>query len=92
MSLHADWRPIETAPTDQNVMVFSRRWGALIAEYSSEFRQWFPRMQCPVSLRGEEHELTHWMPLPIAPEAECGAPLRGLKWSSHVGDGFRVAA
>jgi hypothetical protein len=41
------WRPIESAPKDQDIIVFSQRWGSLIAEFSSEFGQWFPRMQCP---------------------------------------------
>lgn len=86
------WRPIETAPRDEDVLVFSLRWGALIAEYSSEFRQWFPRMQCPAALSGEADGLTHWMPLPIAPEAHRFVPVRGLKFSSRVADRFRVAA
>lgn len=86
------WRPIETAPRDEDILVFSRVWGALIAEYSSEFRQWLPRMQCPASLSGDADALTHWMPLPLAPEADRLARVRGLKFSTRVGDRFRVAA
>jgi hypothetical protein len=71
--------------------VFSARWGALIAEYSSEYGQWFPRMQCPVSLHGDADGLTHWMPLPGAPESHGGV-IRGLKSSTRVGDGFRFSA
>ncbi len=63
-----DWQPIETAPPDEGILVFSRKWGAIIAEFSSEFDQWLPRMQCPASLTGEEQDLTHWMPLPQSPE------------------------
>ena len=88
----ASWRPIGSAPNDQDILVFSTRWGALIAAYSSEFGQWFPRMQCPVSLHGEADGVTHWMPLPTAPEAHVGARVRGLKFQTRVGDGFRVAA
>jgi hypothetical protein len=88
---NSDWRPIATAPSDQDIMVFSTRWGALIAEYSSEYGQWFPRMQCPVSLHGEADGVTHWMPLPIAPETHR-AGVRGLKFTSRVGEGFRVSA
>ena len=86
-----EWRPIDTAPRDQDILIYSLRWGALIAEYSSEFAQWFPRMQCPVSLHGDADALTHWMPLPVAPEAHGNARVRGLKFSSQVGDGFRPA-
>jgi Protein of unknown function (DUF551) len=86
------WRPIDTAPADENILVFSTRWGALIAEYSSEFGQWFPRMQCPVSLKGEEDAVTHWMPLPGAPEAHGTVRVRGLKFATRVGDSFRPAA
>lgn len=87
-----DWRPIETAPRDQDVLVFSSRWGALIAGYSSEFRQWLPRMQCPVMLNGESDGVTHWMPLPGVPAGHLGAELRGLTFATRVGDGFRFAA
>jgi hypothetical protein len=90
--MNPQWRSIETAPKDENILVFSMRWGALIAEYSSEFGQWFPRMQCPVSLKGEEDGVTHWMPLPSAPLAHQRAPVRGLKFSTRVGDSFRPAA
>ena len=72
-------------------MVFSARWGALIAEYSSEYGQWFPRMQCPVALHGEADGVTHWMPLPAAPETHHPA-VRGLKFTTRVNDGFRVSA
>lgn len=88
----SSWRAIETAPRDEDILVFSLRWGALIAEYSSEFRQWFPRMQCPAALDGDADGLTHWMPLPLAPEAHRFASVRGLKLASRVGDRFRVAA
>ena len=87
-----EWRPIDSAPKDQDILVFSLRWGALIAEFSSEFGQWFPRMQCPVSLHGDADGVTHWMPLPLAPEAHRSARVRGLRFASQVREGFRVAA
>ena len=86
------WRPIESAPKDQDIIVFSQRWGSLIAEFSSEFGQWFPRMQCPVSLHHETDRLTHWMPLPVAPEAYRGAYVPGLTLSSRVEGRFHFAA
>lgn len=67
MTLNPSWNPIGTAPRDQTVLIFSRRWGPIMASFSSEFGEWLPRMQCPVSLRGEDQDLTHWMPLPPAP-------------------------
>jgi hypothetical protein len=86
-----DWRPIATAPADEDIMVFSARWGALIAEYSSEYGQWFPRMQCPVALHGEADGVSHWMPLPAAPETHR-APVSGLKFTARVGNEIRVSA
>ena len=88
----AQWRPLDGAPADQDILVFSTRWGALIASYSSEFGQWFPRMQCPASLHAEADGVTHWMPLPPAPAAHADARVRGLKFASRVADGFRLAA
>jgi hypothetical protein len=75
----ADWRPIESAPRDRDILVFSMRWGALIAAFSSEFLQWLPRMQCPVSLHRELDGIKHWMPLPVAPDIHRGVTVRGLK-------------
>jgi hypothetical protein len=86
----SEWRPIETAPKDQDILVFSLRWGALIAGFSSEFAQWLPRMQCPVSLHGEADELTHWMPLPVAPEMYVGAPMRGFRFAAASGRDIRL--
>ncbi|MDF3062041.1 MAG: hypothetical protein K0S06_2150 [Microvirga sp.] len=85
------WRPIESAPKDQDIIVFSQRWGSLIAEFSSEFGQWFPRMQCPVALHGEDDGLTHWMPLPVAPEACRSASVRGLRFASQLRESFELA-
>lgn len=63
------WRLIATAPRDENILVFSRRWGTMIATFRSEFNAWFSRMQYPVSLNDEDSELiSHWMPLPPAPD------------------------
>ena len=63
------WRSISSAPRDRSVLVYSLRWGAIVATYSSEFEKWFPRMQCPVSLDGDDVDLiTHWMPMPGVPE------------------------
>lgn len=62
------WRPIDTAPADETIMIFSLRWGPIIAEFSSEFQEWLSRMQCPASLTGQESGLTHWRPLPQTPE------------------------
>ena len=88
----AQWRPIDGAPADEDVLVFSTRWGALIAAFSSELRQWLPRMQCPVSLHAEADGVTHWMPLPPAPAMHAAVRVRGLKFQTRVGYGFRAAA
>jgi hypothetical protein len=62
------WRPIDTAPEDSDVLVFSPAWGALIARLNAEHDEWSSRMQCPASLAGEREQPTHWMPLPPPPE------------------------
>ena len=63
------WHPIATAPRDQVVLIFSRRWGAMMATFRSDFGTWFSRMQCPASLNEDDVDLiTHWMPLPHAPD------------------------
>ncbi len=78
----ARWQPITTAPHDQNILVFSRRWGPIIAAFRSEFGAWFSRMQCPVSLDDKDGDLiTHWMPLPATPDVPdnlANAPATGL--------------
>ena len=88
----AHWRPIDSAPPDEDILVFSTRWGSLIAAWSGEFRQWFPRMQCPVALDGAADGVTHWMPLPAAPAAHAAARVRGLAARNHVAEGFGAAA
>jgi Protein of unknown function (DUF551) len=90
--IETTWRPIESAPKDQDILVFSQRWGALIAEFSSEFGQWFPRMQCPVTLHGDTDAVTHWMPLPVAPSSCRGAPVRGLTFAGQLRESLGVAA
>jgi hypothetical protein len=67
-ALSAHWQPITTAPCDQDILVFSQRWGVIIANFRAEFSAWFPRMQCPAALGQDDGTLiTHWMPLPSAP-------------------------
>ena len=62
------WQGIETVPRDERVLVFTPRWGAIVAELSSEFDEWLSRMQCPVGLKSHDELPTHWMSLPRAPE------------------------
>ena len=63
------WQPIATAPNDEDVLVFSQRWGVIVATFRPEFGVWFPRVQCPAALGADDASLiTHWMPLPSAPE------------------------
>ena len=83
--LVAQWQPIATAPHDETILVFSSRWGAMLATFRSDFNAWFSKMQCPASLNDAESDLiTHWMPLPSAPDlaqplgAARPAPATGL--------------
>jgi hypothetical protein len=61
------WQSIDTVPRDESILIFTPRWGPIIAEFSSEFGEWLSRMQCPVALKEEDEQPTHWMPLPVAP-------------------------
>lgn len=62
------WQPIEGAPKDKEILVYTRPWGPIVATLSEEFGQWLSRMQVPVTI-GEENELpTHWQPLPEPPD------------------------
>ena len=73
-SLH--WRPISTAPRDQDILIYSLRWGALIASFDAERDIWIPRMQSPAELNGDDTALlTHWMPVPGIPNALTGSRL-----------------
>jgi hypothetical protein len=78
------WQPISTAPHDEQILVFSARWGAIMATFRSDFNAWFSRMQCPASLNDADIEsITHWMPLPppqeISPRQPAARPATGLR-------------
>jgi hypothetical protein len=79
---HTLWQPIANAPHNEDIFVFSRRWGLMIAAFRPEFDAWFSRMQCPAALNEDDADLiTHWMPLPARPQAEqvtARAPATGL--------------
>ncbi len=62
------WQSIQSAARDESVLVFTARWGPIIAELSSEYDEWLSRMQCPVALKEDDEQPTHWMPLPVAPD------------------------
>jgi hypothetical protein len=65
----SQWQLIATAPHGEPILVFSARWGTMIATFRPEFNAWFSRMQCPASLNDADSELiTHWMPLPARPD------------------------
>jgi hypothetical protein len=71
-SLH--WRPISTAPRDQNVLIYSLRWGAIMATLCSRSRTWRPSMRFPAEFDGADEALiTHWMPLPAVPAELTGS-------------------
>ncbi len=71
----SQWQPMASAPHDEDILVFSRRWGLMIAAFRPEFNAWFSRMQCPAALNADDAELfTHWMPLPGKPEIAGRTP------------------
>ncbi len=62
------WQMIESAPQDTEILVYTKPWGPIVASYSSEFGEWFSRMQVPVSIKEEDELPTHWRPLPPPPD------------------------
>ena len=62
------WSSIETAPMDEELLVYTKSWGAIIALHSSEYGEWMSRMQVPVALSAEVELPTHWQRLPAAPD------------------------
>lgn len=67
----SSWQPIDTAPQDQEILIFTKQWGPIIAQHSSEVGEWLSRMQVPVALKGDEELPTHWQPLPAAPDGSA---------------------
>ena len=73
------WQPIETAPTDTEVLVFAPRETVKVftAKYDADHREWsYSRAgrYAPIdAFYGDElPNLTHWMPLPEPPKLkEC---------------------
>ncbi len=62
------WKPIVSAPRDEPILVYSLRWGAIVATFDSEGREWRTPMRYPASLTGQDAALiTHWMPMPGVP-------------------------
>lgn len=65
------WRPIETAPKDERVILFSPCWGTE-AGYHSITRtrepSWFSASGAPYA---DTEQPTHWMPLPSPPMVEA---------------------
>ena len=62
------WKPIVSAPRDEAILVYSLRWGAIVATLDSESDAWRTPMRYPASLNGQDAALiTHWMPMPGVP-------------------------
>ena len=68
------WQPIDSAPKDQEILVYTKPWGPIVALHSEEFGEWLSRMQVPVSIKEDEEMPTHWQPLPAAPEGQEPEP------------------
>jgi hypothetical protein len=69
------WQAIDTAPADQEILVFTKNWGPIIALHSTEYGEWMSRMQVPVGIKGEDELPTHWQHLP-APPPDVEVPVK----------------
>jgi hypothetical protein len=68
------WQSISTAPRNQMVLVYSLRWGPMVAAFSSVSGTWLARAQSEAPLDDRDAQLiTHWMPLPRVPEQLTGS-------------------
>ena len=67
----SSWQPIESAPKDTEILVYTKPWGPIIATLSEEFGEWLSRMQVPVSIREDDELPTHWQPLPEPPDGSA---------------------
>lgn len=67
-----DWQPIDTAPKDERVLIWSPSWEqAFLAVWTESFGgHWMPEYaEVPMLDEPEDHP-THWMSLPSAPPAK----------------------
>jgi hypothetical protein len=67
----SNWQPIETAPKDgENILMFWPYWGqeAMIGWYDFYHSQWISNSALS-TFDQDDHQPTHWMPLPDPPEA-----------------------
>lgn len=62
------WRSVATAPQDETILIYSLRWGAIVASFDSERGEWTTPMRYPEALNGQDAALiTHWLPMPGVP-------------------------
>ena len=66
------WQPIDSAPKDKEILVYTKPWGPIVATFSEEFGEWLSRMQVPVSIKDENELPTHWQSLPDPPQGVEG--------------------
>ena len=73
----SEWRPIETAPANEWILVWAKTHGVLaqlpaIAEFHEDTGLWYEPDQDPYEegVGPDEWALRWWMPLPPPPEAE----------------------
>ena len=62
------WRPIATGPRGENILVYSLRWGVVVASFDTEAGALRPRLhEADAFTDAEAALITHWMPLPAVP-------------------------
>ena len=70
-TLRDDWRPIESAPKDGELVLVAE--GQYVVEARDIDGQWYELNNDPTDSWGRpwyEGEATHWMPLPSPPASE----------------------
>ena len=72
-TVYTAWRPIETAPKDQHILVHWREPPFMgqyeIGWFSGDDGSWFFGFDSQIEVMEDP---THWMPLPEPPETERG--------------------
>ena len=88
-ALTSHWQPMASAPHNEDILVFSRRRGLMIAAFRPEFTRGLAKAMSAALNDDDVEHFIHWMPLPGRPDARTARAPRhggppGLPASSSV--------
>lgn len=81
-----EWQPIETAPKNRHLLIFSSATGVETSFWNPSLDDWDGGLDGYGEPQALVHA-THWMPLPAPPAARgCGAKLAPGQWWNFCGE------